>query len=75
MKPVKEAFLKSYTSGVSGKNQFTKVKINYKAHLVLGKYFQEQLSAIENNWFEIITPYNATIKELKTDLKNLAAKK
>jgi hypothetical protein len=75
MKPVRDAFEKSYVSGISGKNQFTKVKINFHADQVLNNYFLQKLPIIEQTWFEIITPYNSEIIELKKDLEALANKK
>ncbi|RLS98551.1 MAG: hypothetical protein DWI15_01260 [Planctomycetota bacterium] len=75
MEAVKKSFSLSYASGEAGKNQFTKVKIDYKADQVLKKYFATNQKRIEKNWFNILTPDNHSIKELKEDLQSLVDKK
>lgn len=69
---VQEAFLNSYKEGKKS-NIFTKVKMNYNAHVALTKYFQENMDTIEN-WFNIITPKNNNISDLKQDLETLSQK-
>lgn len=75
MQAVKDSFSISYASGEAGKNQFTKVKIDYKADQALAKYFATHHQRIEKNWFNILTPSNHSISELKEDLQSLADKK
>ena len=75
MQAVKDSFSISYASGEAGKNQFTKVKIDYKADQALEKYFATHHQRIEKNWFNILTPSNHSISELKEDLQSLADKK
>jgi hypothetical protein len=74
MAPVRSAFNDSYASGESGKNQFTKVKIGKAAHDALVEYFHKHISRIENNWFNVLSPKNSDIHELKTQLKALSTK-
>ena len=75
MKAVKDSFSLSYASGESGKNQFTKVKIDYKADQALARYFAIHESRIEKTWFNILTPNGQTIDNLKEDLQSLSEKK
>ncbi len=65
-RPIQNAFLSSYKNGKKF-NCFTKVKMNYEAHNALSLYFAQNISTIEN-WFNIITPNNKTISDLKQDL-------
>lgn len=74
MRPVKDAFNNSYSSGESGKNQFTKVKIDYSADQALAKYFSNKLEHIESNWFNVLNPSSGSIDELKADLRALTTK-
>jgi hypothetical protein len=74
MLPVKSAFNDSYSSGESGKNKFTKVKISKDAHDVLTSYFRQHISRIEENWFNVLSPSGATVHQLKDQLRALAAK-
>ncbi|MFQ5821861.1 MAG: hypothetical protein ACE5I5_17880 [Candidatus Heimdallarchaeota archaeon] len=69
---VKESFRRSYT-GERNVNEFTKVNINYLANLELQDYFHRNISKIEN-WFNVITPPDKSIKELVTQLKILINK-
>jgi hypothetical protein len=70
--PVREAFLASYEEGRSG-NRFTKVKMEYGAHLALLEYFKTNREKIAN-WFNIITPKGVTLSDLQNQLKALADK-
>ncbi|MCB0522783.1 MAG: hypothetical protein H6577_17205 [Lewinellaceae bacterium] len=70
--PVKRAFLASYPKG-KGKNQFTKVQMNWEANVVLDEYFQNNLPVIES-WFNVISPDNKSISTLKEELKELKSK-
>jgi hypothetical protein len=74
MAPVRDAFRDSYASGDSGKNQFTKVKIGKDAHDVLAAYFKEHISRIEENWFNILSPSDSTVHDLKEQLNRLSEK-
>lgn len=69
---VQKAFLNSYKEGKKS-NIFTKVKMNYDAHIALTRYFHENIDTIEN-WFNIITPNNNNIADLKQDLETLSQK-
>ena len=69
---VRNAFLSSYQDGKKN-NTFTKVRIDYAAHLALTQYFQKNIDAIER-WFNVISPIDATISNLKSDLCNLIKK-
>ncbi len=71
-KPIRDAFAQSY-SGQKGGNRFTKVKIQHAAALALQEYFLENLSAIEA-WFNVISPTDCSIAELKQDLTSLSSK-
>lgn len=69
---VQEAFLDSYKEGKKS-NIFTKVRMNYDAHIALTQYFHENIHMIED-WFNVITPENNNISNLKQDLKILSQK-
>jgi len=71
-KPIREAFVKSYT-GKKGGNRFTKVRIALAADLALQEYFSTNLSEIET-WFNVISPAGRSIGELKRELDLLASK-
>lgn len=71
-KVVQTAFFNSYKEGKKN-NVFTKVKMNYDAHLALIEYFHENIAKIEK-WFNVITPENANIENLKKDLSTLNQK-
>jgi len=68
---IRETFQNSY-SGVKGKNQFTKVKMNIKADELLLKYFQNNIDQVES-WFKVISPAK-TLAELKSELQELSGK-
>jgi hypothetical protein len=74
MDAVRKAFADSYTTGVSGKNQFTKVRISYKAHKVLCKYFSEKMKHIEEKWFSVLSPGGEKVETLQDELKKLRDK-
>ncbi len=74
MSPIKDAFSASYSSGESGKNQFTKVRIDLKAHVALSRYFHDHIDRIEKDWFNILSPVGSDIYALKRDLKQLSQK-
>ena len=71
--PIQDAFLNSYKEGKKA-NTFTKAKINYAAHQALCNYFSKHINSIER-WFNIISPEDKSLKELKGTLSNLANKK
>lgn len=47
--------------------------MNYDAHLALIDYFHENIAKIEE-WFNVITPEDANIENLKKDLNTLNLK-
>jgi hypothetical protein len=71
-KPIKDAFVKSYT-GKKSTNRFTKVRITLAADLALQEFFSSNLKEIET-WFNVISPAGRTIAELKRELDSLSAK-
>ena len=78
-KPAQTAFLASYTSGTdgirkTGKNQFTKAQIGVTADEVIQNYFRHNREKIAK-WFNIITPDDVTIDELREEIKILSSKK
>lgn len=78
-KPAQTSFLSSYTSGTdgirkTGKNQFTKAQIGVTADLAIQDYFRNNREKIAK-WFNIITPENVSIDELRQEIKILAGKK
>ncbi len=72
-KPIKDTFLSSYTEG-KRKNQFTKVQMNFEADKLLLEYFNKNIDTIEK-WFNIITPKDKELSDLKEELDALSAKK
>jgi hypothetical protein len=68
----RKAFLASY-SGKSGKNRFTKVKMDTRADAVLQNYFRQHAKRIEG-WFNIITPRAGSLKKLRSELTVLNGK-
>jgi hypothetical protein len=72
-KPVREAFNKSYNEYKKG-NIFTKVKIDYYADIALTNYFRQNEERIRR-WFNVITPKNKDLNELKEELILLSSKK
>lgn len=71
-KPVQKAFYDSYKEGKKC-NIFTKVKMNIDAHNALVEYFHSNIQYI-SKWFNIISPKNNTIENLKSDLHSLIKK-
>jgi hypothetical protein len=71
-KYIKEAFDKSYNENKKG-NIFTKVKIDYYADIALTNYFKENETRIKS-WFNVITPKNKNLEELKNELYILSNK-
>jgi hypothetical protein len=69
---IRDAFIQSYT-GKKGGNKFTKVQIALSADLALQDYFIRNAKHVET-WFNIISPAEGTIEELKCDLTSLATK-
>jgi hypothetical protein len=74
MRPVRQAFEESYSSGTSGKNRFTKVKIDLEAHRILQSYFASHLERIEGTWFNVLAPSKGNVHELKAELFALSEK-
>ncbi|MBO4288089.1 MAG: hypothetical protein J5985_08000 [Kiritimatiellae bacterium] len=69
---VKEAFKKSYSRDKK-ENVFTKVRMTYECDKALCSYFVKKRKTIEG-WFNVISPKDQTLDELKTELSILAAK-
>lgn len=69
---VKEAFNNSYEAGKKG-NIFTKSKISHTAHKALCAYFHKNSAKIEK-WFNVISPANMRVDELKDNLQKLKQK-
>ncbi|MCD8297010.1 MAG: hypothetical protein LUC88_05495 [Prevotella sp.] len=72
-KSIRQSFLSSYKKGKKS-NSFTKVKMNAKAHQALCYYFRKNLDNIEK-WFNVISPHNENIVNLKKELFTLTSKK
>jgi len=72
LEPAKNAFLSSY-SPEKVKNCFTKVQMDYKADQVLQTYFRDNGERIKG-WFNVITPSNSSIDNLKLQLSQLRDK-
>jgi hypothetical protein len=71
-KCIKEAFNESYNENKK-RNIFTKVKIDYFADIALTNYFKENETRIKS-WFNVITPKNRSLEELKNELYILSNK-
>jgi hypothetical protein len=69
---VQKAFKDSYTADKK-RNVFTKVKMNLEADQALLKYFADKQNSIET-WFNIVTPSNKTIADLKNEITELRSK-
>ena len=69
---IKAAFQKSYSAEKKG-NIFTKVKMDYDSDIALCDYFKSNLSKIES-WFNIISPQNKLLSDLKNELSILSKK-
>ena len=72
LRPAREAFLASY-SGRSGRNKFTKVRVDVDADEALRSYFGAHEAEVES-WFNIIAPRGRKLKALIADLQRLASK-
>ena len=70
---VSSAFKESYAPGKK-QNRFTKVTIDHVADELLTKYFQENLSNIEQFWFTVLQPEGRTIIDLRDTLISLYTK-
>lgn len=68
----REAFLNSY-SGTRGRNRFTKVTMRLAADKAIQRYFDDHLTEIED-WFNIVSPVDASIEALKRELDSRAHK-
>lgn len=69
---VQKAFKDSYPKKDKG-NIFTKVKMDLDADEALTRYFSTNISKIEA-WFNIITPENKSIDDLKNEIAELRSK-
>lgn len=69
---VQEAFKNSYTADKK-RNGFTKVKMDLASDAALLKYFTDNQNKIEA-WFNIITPDNKAIINLKNEITELRSK-
>lgn len=70
--PARKAFQESYSGrSRSDGNRFTKVRIDMSADNALRNYFTQNQAEIET-WFNVISPHNSTLKDLKSDLRKLA---
>ncbi len=69
---VQQAFKESYTPDKK-RNVFTKVRMDIEADVALLKYFSNKSTEIQN-WFNVITPKNKTILDLKTEIIELRSK-
>lgn len=67
---IKEVFLASYQQT---KNRFTKVQMEYEAHLLLLEYFRKNKKEIEK-WFDVVTPEKKNLCDLPEQLNLLANK-
>lgn len=66
------AFLASY-GPESSSNMFTKISMNYEAHIQLLKYFAVNAEKVLS-WFNVISPAEETLASMRTDLATLAGK-
>ena len=71
-KPVQDAFISSYT-GTRSRNRFTKVQMSIAANYAIQNYFKENIDTIEG-WFNVISPREGRVSELKTTLNTLKTK-
>ena len=69
---VQQAFKESYTPDKK-RNVFTKVRMDIEADVALLKYFSNKSTEIQN-WFNVITPKNKTILDLKAEIIELRSK-
>lgn len=66
----RETFLASY-SGKSGSNKFTKVRVDLDADMALWNYFTTHSDEV-NAWYNVVSPSESSIGELREDLRKLA---
>jgi hypothetical protein len=69
----RDAFLASY-SGKSGRNRFTKVRIDVAGDAALRKYFSHNEIEVET-WFNVIAPKGCSLGKLREDIDKLRKKK
>ena len=74
-KPIRNAFEQTYKQSRKGPTRFTKVQIDFDAHICLCRYFEENIKQIESNWFNTLSPENSNISELKKSLSSLVGEK
>jgi len=70
---ISQAFYHTYSKDNHSGTQFTKIRMNYRAHLELMEYFRDNLSQIES-WFNVIQPSGLTIDTLKDQMYRLCNK-
>jgi len=70
---ISKAFHTSYAEDNTLGTQFTKIKMNYDAHLEFLDYFKNNIDRIES-WFNIIQPRSITINTLKDQIIKLKNK-
>ena len=70
---ISNAFRTSYSKDNTSGTQFTKIKMNYDAHLELLEYFKNNLDRIES-WINVIQPKSKSINTLKDQLMILKNK-
>ena len=68
---IRDTFQASY-SGKSGSNRFTKVLIGLDADKALRGYFATNSSEVDS-WFNVISPNNGMVRELRDDLRKLTS--
>ena len=69
---LRDTFLSSYSEGKK-KNQFTKVQMNIEADRLLLQYFNDNRATIEG-WFNVISPMQKNLSDLKGELEELKNK-
>ena len=69
---LRDTFLSSYSAGKK-KNQFTKVQMNIEADRLLLQYFNDNRATIEG-WFNVISPAQKNMTDLKGELEELKNK-
>lgn len=74
-KAIRDAFIASYppAGGPKADNAFTKKHMEQAAHKALDAYFATNIDKIER-WFNVISPHNGTLQDLKHILKTLKDK-
>jgi hypothetical protein len=70
--PIQESF-RSGNDGQKSGNRFTKVRMDLDADRCLNRYFQNNQEKIIS-WFNIISPSDRTLAELRTELEILSRK-